>query len=534
MANGFCYIKDPIKLGKVLWPNVVFYRKQREIIYSVWENDDTVVPAGHMLGKDFVAGFIALAFFLTRTPCRIVTTSVDHAQLESVLWGEIRRFIQTCKYPLSHEQGGPLVINHLHLRKVVNKQICGLSYALARVASKGEGMSGHHIAQTGDGIPRTLFMSDEASGVDQITYDKAKEWHHRRLIIGNPYECANDFKWAVKGRPGGQPGGDIPRKTTVGGFYRKVIKISAEDSPNVQLGRAQEQAGTQPTGEIIIPGVLPWDTMQKNLLDWDDIKVCVGIKAEFYEGAEVMMFPATWLDHSEQLARELDNRIPRWQRKAKGVGIDPAEGGDKTAQSAVDEDGLIELLAKKTPYTAVITAEAIAFAFTKHNVPPNRLVFDRGGGGKQHADRLEEQGYKGVRSVGFGEAVSQEPKRAKILLPERIDTIEERYAYKNRRAELYGRLRERMDPHGPFGGFAIPREYTELRRQLAPIPLKYDQEGRLYLPPKRKKDKDSEEISLEEIIGCSPDEADSLVLALWAMTTKSTAPVAGPGGTHRR
>jgi hypothetical protein len=33
-----------------LWPSVVFYREQEEIIYSVVENDETFVPAGNMMG----------------------------------------------------------------------------------------------------------------------------------------------------------------------------------------------------------------------------------------------------------------------------------------------------------------------------------------------------------------------------------------------------------------------------------------------------------------------------------------------------
>lgn len=43
-------LRDPLKLAKALWPNVTFYKQQREIIYSVAENDETFVPAGNMLG----------------------------------------------------------------------------------------------------------------------------------------------------------------------------------------------------------------------------------------------------------------------------------------------------------------------------------------------------------------------------------------------------------------------------------------------------------------------------------------------------
>lgn len=196
--NEFGQFVDPLEFAKLLWPDVHFYSKQREILYSVRDNDVTIVPAGNQLGKDFIAAFTTLWFFLTRTPCRVVTTSVDSTQLESVLWGEIRRFIQTAKYPLNCEQGGPLLVNHLHLRQVINKQICGLSYCIGRVAAKGEGMLGHHIADVGDGIPRTLFVIDEASGVEDIAFERAETWAKRILVIGNPYETKNFFYRGVK------------------------------------------------------------------------------------------------------------------------------------------------------------------------------------------------------------------------------------------------------------------------------------------------------------------------------------------------
>ncbi len=190
---------DPINLFRFLWPTITLYDKQREIVYSVWNNDETFVPAGNMLGKDYIAGLITLGFFLTRHPCRVLTTSVDHTQLEGVLWGEIRRFIQTSRFPLTHDKGGPLVVNHLHIRKIVKGEICGLSYILGRVAAKGEGMLGHHIAKTGDGIPRTCFVCDEASGVDDISYERADTWADRKLVIGNPYPTNNFFKKGCKG-----------------------------------------------------------------------------------------------------------------------------------------------------------------------------------------------------------------------------------------------------------------------------------------------------------------------------------------------
>ena len=47
----FSATADPIEFAKLLWPDIYFYPKQREIIRSVQEVDETFVPAGNMLGN---------------------------------------------------------------------------------------------------------------------------------------------------------------------------------------------------------------------------------------------------------------------------------------------------------------------------------------------------------------------------------------------------------------------------------------------------------------------------------------------------
>lgn len=516
-------VVDPVTFIKEHWPDVYLYDKQRQVAYSLWENDETFVPAGNMLGKDFVSGLLVLAFFLSRNPCRILTTSVDATQLNAVLWGEIRRFIQTAKYPLSSTEGGPLVINDLHIRKIVDGKLCGLSYILGRVANQtGEGMLGHHIAKTGDGIPRTLFVADEASGVPHIYYDKADTWADRKIVIGNCFDCDNFFRYAVEGRPGtNDHGGDIPRTNGVG-FFRKVITIQATDSPNVQYALKQRELGYEPDNSIIVPGVKSWDDFQKNLVLWDEVKKEVSLYARFYRGSENLLFPLTWLDRANTLAASLSLT----GRKARAIGVDPAEGGDKTSWSVVDDLGLMYQLSKKTPDTAVITAETLAMMH-RFDVPAEQVLFDSGGGGKQHADRLREQGHN-VRTIGFGETVMPPPKRMVFTpLDDKIENKEERYVYKNRRAEMYGELSLLLDPGYNPQGFAIPSVYTELRRQLAPMPRLYDPEGRLRMLPKNKRDKTSKELTLLDLLGCSPDEADSLVLAVYGLVNRSKRATAG-------
>lgn len=507
--------RDPFKCVALCWPQYRLYDKQREMFRSVWENKYTVVPAGHKLGKDFTTALIVLVFFLTRHPCRVLTTSVDGKQLEGVLWGEMARHIQGSRIPLEAEKGGCLLINHQMIRKVYNGERDGRSYIMGRVALKGEGLSGHHLEHGQNGEPLTLAAADECSGMDEESLSKMSEWAHRYIMIGNPYECQNDFKWSVKGKPGTDDrGGDLPSPN--GAFYRKIIRIKAEDSPNVRLALAEIKAGKKPSGRIIVPGVLPYEDYLYCRSNWDEMKQCAGLDADFWEGGNVLMYPPAWLNRAETLADGLRNK----KRMGRGLGCDPAEGGDRTAWTVVDEFGIVKQEARKTPDTDEIVGQTLAL-MREYAVPADRVCFDRGGG-KPHADRLRKMGFP-VRTIGFGEPVSLDIKHGRSTVAVRRDVREEKYAFKNRRAQMYYELREQLDPHNP--GFAIPKEYTELRHQMSVIPLKYDGEGRMVLLPKHSEDKN--ELTLTKLIGHSPDECDSLALALHAMRHKAHRAIAG-------
>ena len=503
---------DPFVLKELLWPDVYFYDRQREVIESVRDNKETYVPAGNMLGKDFVAGFICLWFFLTRTPCRVVTTSAKDDHLR-VLWGEINRYVQTSKYSLKVEDGGPLIVNHQEIKRVINGQRCPLSYMKGLVASPDSiaAMQGHHIANTGDGIPRTLFVSDESSSVPDDYHKMAATWFRRALLFGNTWECNNFFRRGIDA-------GDLLSKNGKY-FLKKVIKIKATDSPNIRLALAQIQAGMEPTGEVIVPGVKDWETYQENLATWDQIQQCVCLDAEFYKGAELLLLPPLWLNRAEAIAAR-SGRFP-----AKAIGVDTAEGGDKTAIAIVGDYGLIDLRSVKTPDTSVIPGMVID-AMREFHVDAKDVMFDAGGGGKEHSDAMRSKGFK-VRTVAFGEAPTSVNKFKRMkTVNERRDEQEERQVYKNRRAEMYGMLRQLLNPSNAHE-FGIPAHFSELRRQLSPIPLRYDGEGRMVLPPKHRKNPDSQEITMTELIGHSPDEADAFVVAVFCMRHKPTGMVAG-------
>ena len=307
--------------------------------------------------------------------------------------------------------------------------------------------------------------------------------------------------------PPGDPAGALPVK-----YFRRVIRIRAEDSPNVVQGR-----------DDALPGVLSHTEYRQRRATWSPQRQCEGLDGMFWEGPETLLFPPAWLALSQS-----PDRVARCRAfPAEAIGIDPAEGGDGTCMTAVNRYGVKEQVCKKTPDTSVITSDALWF-MKKHNVPPERVGFDRGGGGKQHADRLREMGYW-VRTIAFGEAVTPDPRSGQTPVTERKEQREERYEYVNRRAQMYHDLSLKMDPAPewatgkPPPGFAVPPEYAELIRQLEVMPRLTDKEGRIVMIPKDKPGGLANYAgpTLKKLLGCSPDEADSTVIALHCLLYES-------------
>jgi hypothetical protein len=309
----------------------------------------------------------------------------------------------------------------------------------------------------------------------------------------------------------------------LGIYSSRVLRIPAERSPNVLYAQEEIRLGRTPSNTVIVPGIVTWDEYQRRLQLWDSIRQTIGLGANFYEGAENLLYPPQWLDRAAQLAK-----VRVIKGSAKSIGVDVAEGGDNTTMAAGDELGILDLVSEKTKDTEPIPRKVIAF-MNRWKVPPDRVVFDRGGGGQQHVDRLRAMGYN-VRSVGFGEGVTLDLKRGTNFRPykERLEVREERYVYMNRRAQMFGELSLMLDETYNPKGFAIPGEFVnpiwaELRKQMAVIPKGYDKEGRLKLPPKNKTTANSKEKTLVELIGHSPDELDACACCLHALLHKATS-----------
>src|SRR5262245_41896918 len=140
------------------------------------------------------------------------------------------------------------------------------------------------------------------------------------------------------------------------GYFRRVIRITAADSPNVRREAARRAGLPESDWPAETPGVLSWDEYQRRRATWDAVRQAIGLDAEFYEGPQLLLFPPDWLAHSARVAEELRHQ----SRTAKAIGVDPAEGGDHSSWAVVDEYGLIELVSIQTPDTSIVPGRTLA------------------------------------------------------------------------------------------------------------------------------------------------------------------------------
>jgi len=481
-------ITDPLGFVGVCWPKLKLYKKQREAIVSVAVNLGTYVPSANEMGKTFIAALTAVWFFATRKPGRVIMLSASQDHIRDVIFPEMRRLIETSQWKF------PFDCQAFRVLKLNEKGEPGSDdYIVGHTTARVESFHGTHLPHD---IPRILVIFDEASAIADGFNEAADSFCHRKLVIGNPMNIRNFFYRECRFGDTKNPGGD--------GLLRKIIHIDGDESPNVIAGRKLEKAGIGPPYPIIIPGILSYPEYLIREQQWDSVQKTVRLHGRFYEGADQLMFPSDYLDGSERRWRELEKVE---NRNATAIGVDTGAGRDLTVITIIDHLGILKIIAKKTRDTT-LTSGLVIRAIWKHKVKPHNVFFDSGGGGKEIADRLREQGYR-VSVIAFGGPTVMGKGKRRIQ-----DQREVKNTYKNRRAEMYGVLRSLMAPDREGGPFAIPPESHLLRQELAILPLTYDSEGRLILPPKDPKAaRLTNQKSLREMLGRSPDYADSLVLA---------------------
>lgn len=342
-------------------------------------------------------------------------------------------------------------------------------------------------------------------------------------------------------------------------FLRLVHRIRAADCPNVRDALVRLKRGLPVDPYPIISGAITYEQYLGDRATLPPARQQVQLDADWWEGADEKLVLGAWCDAARAFAVEqLDHGrgragLPRY------MGVDTAAGGDDTAWVAGDRLGVDRCKAKKTPNTNDVYGMTLDL-MRAWNVPAGNVVFDLGGGGREHVHRLRANGHA-VRGVAFGKMPTLDVKRAGVLNPfeERRDVTEDAAAYSDRRSEMAWDVRLILErgpatqdnPHGEYvgrefhpgtlqraPGFGLAGEdVEELVRQLTAAPVLWDGKGRFKLIPKESPNRragdeadDQHQLhtpTFRQLIGRSPDLFDALCCMVFGMTHRPTPAVAG-------
>jgi hypothetical protein len=310
---------------------------QIELCHSVRDNRRTASPAGHAVGKTFIAAQLVLWFLFTNEGSKILTSAPTWHQVEHLLWREIRKAHKKSLYSL----GGEVIQTQINLAE--DWFAVGLS-------------TNDSIRFQGLHAPRLMVIFDEATGISGDFWEAAEGVavgdNDRFLAIGNPTDPSSRFKSVC----------DSP--------LWNVIRLSAEDHPNVIENKQ------------IVPGAVSKSWIDERLGEYG------GRDTALYRARVRGLFPEQGDDMLISLA-DVERAQNRWNQPQ---GIPVAVGCD-VARFGADETVFIDLFASGTvgmPQTFHGKDTMETAGRLKMSGASKKGVDDAGVGGGV-TDRLKEQ-----------------------------------------------------------------------------------------------------------------------------------------------
>lgn len=344
------YKDDPIYFAeKVL--KALLWEKEKEILLSVRDHQETSVKSCHASGKTFTAARIIHWWLCSEDDSIVITTAPTFRQVKEVLWREVRSaVIGKSIYPSSS-----ILETQINLGE--------RWFALGLSTDRPDQFQGFHSK-------RLLVVVDEASGVLQEIYEAIDGLSPTRiLLIGNPLKNEGRFADSFKN----------PKVNK--------ISISAFDTPNVKEGRN------------VIPGLITSADVLR-------MESYYGNDSDVYRVRVLGEFPLADVDSlisvddiHKAIQREVDVK-PQWEKK---MGVDVARYGDDRTVIIVRQ---MEAVIKKETYSSKDTmqiAGQVLRTAKEERVLPENINVDVIGVGAGVVDRLKEQGWH-VNEINVAES----------------------------------------------------------------------------------------------------------------------------------
>ncbi len=340
---------DPVGFARAVL-GVKPWEMQVEVLRRLAEHPRVAVAGAHGVGKDHVAATAVLHFLYTRPESIVLTTAPTGRQVESLLWGEIKRQWSRARV----DMGG-------HFREA-RLDLGPRWYAFGFSTNETERFQGFHA-------PAMLVVIDEAAGVSREIFEAVDTClagdETRLLLLGNPTRRSGRFYEAFA-----DPS-------------FSCLRIPATRHPNV-------------TGsERRIPGAVTRKWIEH-------VRASYGEQSSWYRSRVLAEFPGQ--DSEALIAPEWIERAFASPRGAPGpisIGADIARFGNDSTVVVVAEGGTVREVVSARRRDLVGVAGIIEAALRRHAVAPEQVHIDDTGLGGGVTDILRHQGLA-VRGVQFG------------------------------------------------------------------------------------------------------------------------------------
>ena len=364
-ARVAAYRRDPVAWATyMLGPETYIWSKQKDVLDSVMDNKNTVVKAGHGVGKSYIAAVMVAHWVDVNYPnCFVATTAPSVSQISAILWREIKRI-----YSIIEKRHAEGLIDHKLPGKINsdsrNPQWQGDNGALIGFGRKPpenkqddafQGIHDEYVLAVGDeavGLPPELI-----DALGNITSNE----NSRRVLLCNPTNPAS----------------------YVGKIFREKneawnkLTISVFDSPN--FTEEKKQVPQHILDKLTGPEYV---TDKKKEYGENSARYKSRVLGEFaFDVGDSLIQP-------EDIAVALDTEIEVPEGARPNLGVDVAAFGDDSSVIYSNTLGRLRFGKSWTKATAMLSARNIHDYAIEVNAKEVRI--DAGGFGGAVADLLQE------------------------------------------------------------------------------------------------------------------------------------------------
>lgn len=319
------------------------------------------VASGRGIGKSALVSWLILWMVTTRIGSTVIVSANSEAQLRSVTWAEITKWLAMLINSHWWEISATRVMPAKWITELVERDLRkGTRYwSVEGRLWSAENPDSYAGVHNHDGV---MLIFDEASGIPDAIWDVSQGFftentpHRFWMAFSNPrrpsgyfFECfaAKRAFWKSKNI------NSLDVEGTDRAVYQQIIDEYGEDSPQAKIE----------------------------------------VYGEFPSAGDDQFIPAHWVDEAF--------KRPRWKDETAPVviGVDPARGGADSTVIAVRQGRDIIAIKRYSGDDTMTVVGRVIEAIEDYR--PALVCIDEGGLGYGILDRLKEQKYK-VRGVNFG------------------------------------------------------------------------------------------------------------------------------------